>query len=388
LTAPERVLTVIDTAGPGGAERSVLTLLPALRAHGHRCPLVALGPPYDLAPAFREQGIEVRLLGLERRMSLPGACHALTGIIHTFRPTVIHAHGFLAGLCVASTRPLVPGVARVVTFHNLGYASYPVVTMRRRLRRAADRRAMRSGMDAWIAVSGAVRDHYRDALRLASIEVIPNAVNVEDVLAHRDTDSAAIRGRLGASPRRTLLVCAGRFRHEKGHRYLVAALAELRERDVRPMLVFAGDGPLRDAVAADVAQHGLIDQVKFVGQLDHSRLLEVMSAADVVVAPSTHEGFPITVAEALLLGKPVIGSGVGGIPELVEDGRSGLLVAPSDVEGLARAIERLTQDEELKIRLGGQGSATTQRLCSTERVAEAHEQLFASLGTRRESPHA
>jgi glycosyltransferase involved in cell wall biosynthesis len=384
LTAPERVLTVIDTAGPGGAERSVLTLLPALLAHGHRCILVALGPPYDLAPAFREQGIEVRLLGLERRMSLPGACRALTGIVHTLRPTVVHAHGFLAGLCVALTRPLSPAAARVVTFHNLGYASYPVVTLRRRLRRAADRWAMRSGMDAWIAVSGAVRDHYREALRLASIEVIPNAVNIDHIVARRDTDFTAIRSRFGASPGRTLLLCAGRFRHEKGHRYLVAALAELAERDIRPLLVFAGDGPLRDAVAADVAKRGLIDQVKFVGQLDHARLLEVMAAADVVVAPSTYEGFSITAAEALLLGKPVVASRVGGIPELVEHGRSGLLVAPSDVEGLACAIERLTRDEELKIRLGRQGSATTQRLCSTERVVKAHEQLFASLGTRRE----
>jgi glycosyltransferase involved in cell wall biosynthesis len=383
LPAPERVLTVIDTAGPGGAERSVLTLLAALRARGHRCAMVALGPPYDLAPAFRERGLEVALLRLEQPTSLPGTCRALVGIIHRFRPTVVHAHGFLAGLCVAFTRPLTPSAVRVVTFHNLGYASYPVVTFRRRLRRAADRWAMRSGMDAWIAVSGAVRDHYRDTLRLASIEVIPNAVNVKDVLVHRDQDAATSRGRLGASPGRTLLLCAGRFRHEKGHRYLVAALADLRERDIQPMLVFAGDGPLRDSVAADVAQRGLIDHVKFLGQLDHSRLLDVMAAADVVVAPSTHEGFSITAAEALLLGKPVIASRVGGLPELVEDGRSGLLVAPSDVEGLARAIERLTRDEELRDRLGGQGSATTQRLCSTERVADAHEQLFASLGARR-----
>ncbi len=383
MSARERVLTVIDTAGPGGAERSVLTLLPALRARGHRCSLVALGPPYDLAPAFKEQGVEVALLGLERRMSLPGTCHALMGIVHTFRPTVVHAHGFLSGLCVALTRPLAPATARVATFHNLGYASYPVVSLRRRLRRAADRWAMRSGMDAWIAVSGAVREHYRDALRLASIEVIPNAVNVEDVVAHRDSDAAASRSRVGASPGRPLLLCAGRFRHEKGQRYLVAALAELRERDVRPLLVFAGDGPLRDAVAADVGQRGLIDQVEFVGQLDHSRLLDVMAAADILVAPSTHEGFSITAAEALLLGRPVIASRVGGIPELVEDGRSGLLVAPADVKSLARAIERLTEDEELRIRLGGKGSATTERLCGTERVADAHEQLFASLGARR-----
>jgi glycosyltransferase involved in cell wall biosynthesis len=383
LSAPERVLTVIDTAGPGGAERSVLTLLPALRARGHHCPLVALGPPYDLAPAFREQGLEVELLTLERRTSLPGTCRALMGIVHTFRPTVVHAHGFLAGLCVASTRPLAPAAAHVATFHNLGYASYPIVSLWRQARRVADRWAMRYGMDGWIAVSRAVRDHYRDALHLASIEVIPNAVNVEDVLAHRRSDAAASRSRLGAPPQRTLLLCAGRFRHEKGHRYLVAALDELRGRDIQPVLVIAGDGPLRDAVATDVAQRGLTDQVKFVGQLDHSRLLDVMAAADVVITPSTHEGFSITAAEALLLGKPVIASRVGGIPELVEDGRSGLLVAPSDVEGLARAIERLTRDEELRGRLGGQGSATTQRLCSTERVADAHEQLFASLGARR-----
>jgi glycosyltransferase involved in cell wall biosynthesis len=234
-------------------------------------------------------------------------------------------------------------------------------------------------MDGWIAVSHAVQRHYCQNLGLTAIEVIHNGVDVAEIEAVSGVNALAVRGRLGLPPEGPALLCAGRFRHEKGHRYLIAALAELSRRDLRPTLVLAGTGPLLQAVVDDVSDLGLLDQVKFVGHMNHRELMGMMAAADIVVIPSTHEGLSVTAEEALMLGRPVVASRTGGLQEVIEDASDGLLVPPGDVEALASAIERLIRDQALRARLSETGKVRAERLFSASRAATAHEQLFGAL---------
>ncbi len=228
-------------------------------------------------------------------------------------------------------------------------------------------------------MSGAVKQHYAEALGLEPIEIIHNGVDADEMSVARGADGEAIRRRLGIPSGRSLLLCAGRFRHEKGHRYLIAALSELKERGVQPALVLAGTGPLADAVATDVGHRGLRDQVQFVGHLDHAELMELMAAVDIVVVPSVHEGLSVTAAEALMLGKPVIASNVGGLAEVVEAGISGVLVPPADPAALAGSIARLILDEALRKCLGKEGERRAMRRFRVADVAAAHERLFERL---------
>ena len=378
MPAPERVLAVIDTLGPGGAEHALLTLLPALQRRGHECLLVALGPPYDLVPEFESRGVEVRRLEAESLHSLAVVCARLARLIHSFTPSVVHAHLFLAELSVAMTRGVGPHALRLVTFHNLAYFSYPPSTLRRRLRRALDRVAVSRGMDGRIAVSHAVQSHYAQSLGLGST-VIHNGVDPEEVQNAEAVDARTTRAQFGVSSQGKMLLCAGRFRHEKGHRFLIEAVGRLKQRGLGPRLVLAGTGPLTADVVAEVRKRNLGDEVQFVGHLDHAQLMRVMAAADIVVVPSTYEGLSVTAEEALMLGKPVVASRVGGLPEVVEDGRTGLLVPPADPTALADSLQKLLTDRSLRERLGNHGRGRAAQLFTATRAAIAHERLFADI---------
>ena len=131
-------------------------------------------------------------------------------------------------------------------------------------------------------------------------------------------------------------------------------------------LVVAGDGPLR-ALVPDA-----------LGFVSHDELERLYDRAAVVVLPSYREGLPLCVLEAMAHGRPVVATAVGGIPQLVEDGRTGLLVEPGDAEALRSALERLLSDPELRRRMGRAARARVQRMCSWERVTDETLAAYAA----------
>ena len=140
-------------------------------------------------------------------------------------------------------------------------------------------------------------------------------------------------------PRRVLAV--GRLSPEKGYDDLLRAVAELRGRGVDLELEIVGDGPERGALTALARGLQIAQHVTFRGWLAFDDVRRAMRQAAVLAQPSTTEGLPTVVEEAMALGTPVVASRVGGIPELLDDGRCGVLVPPSDVRALANALEAL-----------------------------------------------
>jgi glycosyltransferase involved in cell wall biosynthesis len=163
------------------------------------------------------------------------------------------------------------------------------------------------------------------------------------------------------------VLCVGTLHEVKGQSYLIEACRQLAGRGIAFACHFVGDGPDRQDLARQAAQAGIGDQVHFRGQLTQDEVREVLAGADVVAAPSVptrdgrREGIPVALMEAMASGVPVVASRISGIPELVEDGETGLLVEPRDVEGLARALEQLLRDEGLRSRLGTAGRVKVER---------------------------
>lgn len=159
------------------------------------------------------------------------------------------------------------------------------------------------------------------------------------------------------------LVCVGTLHAVKGQHVLVEACARLRADGVPFRAVLVGDGPDAQALAARIRALGLVDQVVLAGPLPRDEVIARLGAADLVVAPSVptregkREGIPVALMEAMAMGRPVVASRLSGIPELVEDGRSGLLVDPGDVRGLAAAISALLADPARRRRMGAVGRA-------------------------------
>lgn len=150
------------------------------------------------------------------------------------------------------------------------------------------------------------------------------------------------------------IVCVGRMYPTKGQDILIRALACLRSEVTNWRVRFVGEGPSRLAFEDLARTLGVADRCEFLGQLPANRVMELMAGAAATVVPSLIDNLPMVVIESLAIGTPVIASAVGGITEMVTDGREGLLVPPQDVEALAAALERVLCDPTLAADLARQ----------------------------------
>lgn len=160
------------------------------------------------------------------------------------------------------------------------------------------------------------------------------------------------------------VLSVGRLSAAKGHGVLLHAIAQLAAEGVAAHTTIVGDGPLRSQLESLAASLGIRDAVTFAGALGHDRLPQQFATADVVCLPSFAEGLPVVLMEAMATGKPVVATSVMGIPELVADGETGLLVRPGRPDLVAGALRRLATDTGLRERLGRAARA---------RVADEHD---------------
>jgi colanic acid/amylovoran biosynthesis glycosyltransferase len=178
------------------------------------------------------------------------------------------------------------------------------------------------------------------------------------------------------------ILCVGRFEEVKGHRYLVEACRLLRDRGVAFECRLVGEGPLVATIEKQIKQAGLSNEVRLLGGRTYQEVIQELRRTDVVVSPAVptrngkREGIPNVLKEAMACGVPVVASAVGGIPELVEDGQSGILVAPRDAALLADALKGLSSDPVLRSRLGRSGRAKVERDFNLKTSTTKRAQLF------------
>lgn len=157
------------------------------------------------------------------------------------------------------------------------------------------------------------------------------------------------------------IICVASFVEVKGHRYLLEACRILRERGLDLTCSLVGEGPLRREIDRGIARLGLGDHVRVLGEKPRGEVARLLAEADAAVLASyptregKREGIPVVLMEAMASGLPVVASGISGIPELVESGRTGFLVPPCDPIALADALQRLAEDRALRRRMGEAG---------------------------------
>lgn len=240
------------------------------------------------------------------------------------------------------------------------------------LRQLADR-ASAGRVDAWVAVAGVVAEALvAGGAPRARVHEIANGVEVAAL--ERAAEAPLPAGvPAGDAP---LVVCAARLEAVKGVEHLVRAAALLP----RARVAIAGDGPLLEQLRELAVELGLSDRLALLGRV--TPVAPLLAAADVVVLPSRSEGLPMAALEAMALGKPVVASRVGGLPEAVEDGVTGVLVPPSDPDALAAALAELLGDPERARAMGEAGRARVLEGFTAERMVAGYVELFASLASR------
>jgi glycosyltransferase involved in cell wall biosynthesis len=333
-----RIAQLIESDGPGGAERVVADLALGFQAAGASS-LVIL--PADgegwLARQLAGSGVAIEHFRLSRPFS-PACARSLAAFFRRHAIDLAHSHEF--SMAVYGTwASWFAGVHHVVTMHGSRYYA-------ERARRRLAMRAAIAGSGRLVAVSNPLAARLSADLRLdrSRIATIPNGVRHERVVP------ASLRGELGLDPGTQLLVAVGNLYNVKGHRHLVDAIARLAGRYPLLHLAICGRGDLEGPLKAQAGVLGIADRVHVLGL--RPDVPGVLAAADVFVHPSLSEGLPLALLEAMFAARPIVASDVGDVGTALAGGEAGVLVPAGDPSALAAAIARLLDDPRSARSLG------------------------------------
>ena len=371
------MLTLVDFLAPeGGGERVAADLAAGLDPARFERSYCATRWPYEdgdepgdteAVAALEAAGVEV--LGLGRRSKLAlGSWTPLVRMLRSRPIDVLHAHKFGSNLwgSVLGTLARVPVI--VSHEHTWSYEG-------NRPRVLLDRNVVGRLSDAFVAVSN------EDRRRMIEVEhippervvMIPNGIGDPRPATGRD-----VRAELGIPPGAPVAGAVGHLREQKAYDVLIEAAALLRERapDLRWLIV--GEGGKRPELESLISERGLGDTVRLLGHRDD--VGDVIAAMDFGVSSSAWEGSPIALMELMAAGKPIVATAVGGVPDLVVEGETGLLVPPGEPAALAEAFGGLVEDRALATRMGEAGRERQRRdftfAETVRRVEDLYEELF------------
>jgi len=351
-------------------------LATTLASQGHQVAVLSFTQtalPTDLEDALRTG--RVPLTCLNKRTGFDVSVYAgVHRTLREFEPDVVHTHQYVLPYVLPAS--LYHRVRAKVHTVNNGW-EYEA----RQANRWVHHLAFRAGVVP-VAVGEEVANVLCRALRLRAVTVIPSAVSVQ---AYRAAAAArdVWRRREGFSKEDVLFVCVAGFRPEKNHALLLQAFAQGALHRGAAHLLLVGVGALREVLQDRVRDLGLGDSVRFLGF--RTDLAEVLAAADVFVLPSDREGNPLAVLEAMAAGTPIIATAVGGLPELVESGLSGLLVPPGDAAALTTALRRIYEDSALRGALGANSLRRAEERFDISVAAREYTKLYESLVSKRAS---
>jgi glycosyltransferase involved in cell wall biosynthesis len=199
------------------------------------------------------------------------------------------------------------------------------------------------------------------------------------MVIHNGVNIAELAAPVEAGERAPYVLCIAAHNEKKALDVLLTAFAEVGDAHPGVRLVLVGDGPLRPQHEAQARALALDERVEFLGERGRAEVAQLLHGCSIFVLPSRSEPFGMVVTEALACRKAVVASAVGGIPEIIEDGRSGVLVEPDDPGALARALTRMLNDHALRERLAAAGYERVLERFACERMGAEYERLYATL---------
>jgi glycosyltransferase involved in cell wall biosynthesis len=379
VSQPRVLFHIVNSLRPAGAEQFVVNLL---RYHDRSryfpvciCSRAPLGS--HLEAAVEQMGVPLYFLEVTEKRLHWVQDPKLDALFKKYRPTIVHTHlGGIVYAFVLTMKYRTP--VRVHTLHSVA-AHEMGMGPSRRVRLLAFR--FRVGSFVPVAIAEEVARTFETLYNYPNPILIPNGVSIDAFSPDREVRQR-VRRELEVEPQTLVFVHVGRFAAVKNHEMLVAAFAQLVGQQPLPTeLWLVGDGELREAVQHQVRALGIESRVRFLGV--RSDIPDLLRAADVFVFPSRWEGNPLSVMEAMAAGLPVVATAVGGVPELVEDGASGILVPNEDLHGLVAAMQRMAQNPDLREQMGHAARCRAVERFDIRQTVRAYEALYEELLQRR-----
>jgi len=384
-----KILQITANAGYGGLPLHVLTLSKGLRERGHEVEILSMsaGPMLKLYEEALIRTTAVPSLG--RRLprdprTIIRVVRYVRSYVEANQPNVIHAHGpracFFCDLAQMGHKqpPLVASAHGSYTQFMFGNQSQFGWLKRKtkQLQYGAMDRATGRIAAKMVAVSQATRNDLVDKLHVPADKVvlIHNGIEEQAVDAER---VAEIRRQLECKNGDKLVVYVGRIAFHKGLSYLMEAAKAVLVADPRVRFVLVGEGPMEEELRREAGAKPLAGRFQVMGR--RTDALDYIAAADLFVLPSLSEGLPLTLLEAAMMGKAMVASDVGGVPEVVVDGETGLLIPAGDAGRLADAIGRLLSDDKLRSRMSAAARRLWLREFTADKMIVRTEELYQSL---------
>jgi glycosyltransferase involved in cell wall biosynthesis len=333
---PVKLVMVVTGLGVGGAERQIVALAHRFQALGSSIVVVTLIEPGPLKEELTKVQIPVYSLGMKRGIPGPGAIWRLAKIVRREKPEIVHAHMFHANILARVSRLLWRHIPLVCAIRNVNEVSSRSTNWNDKTWRDDAYRFTNFLTQKTTAVCDTCARRYIEigAFRPDQIVSIPNGIVVAKFA--RDTESGArLRTELGLEGKIVGLMVS-RMEPPKDHALLLRAWAAALQKNSQLHLVFVGDGPDRGELEKLAASLNITAHVSFMGIRKDVR--PFLSMADFFLLITIMEGMPVSVLEAAAASLPAIASSAGGIPEVINDGKTGFLVPPGDLARLIEAI--------------------------------------------------
>ncbi|MCF6097222.1 glycosyltransferase [Thermovorax subterraneus] len=360
----KKVLHVITDTNIGGAGRYLLNLLSAWDESRYSV-AVACPSGGELEKRLKDLGVKVYpLKGGEKSFSISHVAQIL-GIIAREKVDLVHTHASLSGRIAGRLL----GRRVVLTRHWMGKKSEMGI-----FRPLINRIFYQLLTDRVIAVSRAVKVSLMEiGVPAWLIKTVYNGIDVPNISGN----CGKLRKALNVPERIPLIGMIGRLVPEKGHEYAIRAMPEILKKFRDTRLVLVGDGPFRPYLEDLCGKVGVKDKVVFLGF--RKDVEEIAIDFDVILMPSLSEGLPLALLESMALGKPVVASEVGGIPEIIKDGVNGVLVPPEDAGALAERIIGLLMSNEMREKLGENARQTVLSKFTAKIMAENTMRIYDEL---------
>ncbi len=365
-----RVVQVLPQWGPGGAERLALDLACNFDLQRVEPTIVSLYPPAQTENERRAKEVGIRLLYLKKRTGLDfQTIVAMRRVLAELRAEVVHTH--LYSLSYVMPALVTSGTAaRIHTIHNV--ASREAYGIRRKVWSFAFQRC---GVRP-VSISQQIWKTVQDVFGPIVSPVIYNGVDIRRFNLSEKI-GLECRKRHGWDDKEYIFMNVARMYEQKNQMLLINAFADVARRYPRARLLFVGDGPLRRVLEQQVTSEGLVAQVEFLGIRDD--IPELLHAVDAIVLSSDWEGLPIAVLEGMAAAKPVIGTAVGGLPELIRDGETGILTPRENRSRLADAMLVMCSNRPRSVQMGLEGRKLVRDKFDIRDTARQYEALYCQV---------
>jgi len=367
-----KILQLSSNIGFFGAENVIVEIAKGLSCYNYQ-PIIGVffnsqNPHDELIKVAQQYKINTQTFNCNGRFDIK-TIFAIRKYVRTQNIEIIHSHGYKTNIYgLLATR-----------FMNLPLVStcHPWIetSLLMKIYAAIDKLCL-TQFDKVVAIS----DHIEKKLLSYGISkdrisIISNGVDINRF--HKNFDRNRIAREMKLDPDSIIIGTIGRLSEEKGHIYLIEAIKRVREVNSNIILIFVGDGQLREMLQNKTAELGLQKHVRFLGiQRD---IPKILSLIDIFVLPSLSEGVPMVILEAMAAKKPIIATNVGAIPNILSHNETGIIVTPRDHNGIANAILALLKDPDKLADLGHKAYLKVNNKYSSKIMVKKYIEIYNDL---------